>query len=77
LRNYNQTPLHLAARHDKTEAIISLIQHRADINPLDDNKWTPLRFATHRKQQFGENPKFDAVEYIIEHGGIEHNPVSS
>ena len=42
----NQTPLHYAAYHNRTEVALMLLTHNADIEARDDDSRTPLHYAT-------------------------------
>jgi ankyrin repeat protein len=41
----DRTPLHLAARHGRTEAVRILLEHKADSNASLDSGWRPLHAA--------------------------------
>ena len=40
-----QSPLHYAARHDAAEVIDMLVEHGAEVNPVDYKGRTPLLLA--------------------------------
>ena len=43
---YQYTPLHIAARYNKIEAVAALISHGADVNARDRGGETPLMWAS-------------------------------
>ncbi len=47
----NGTPLHFAVQHNHLDSAQFLLAHHADVNPNDNNGWSPLRFAEHQVTQ--------------------------
>ena len=45
---YQETPLHIAARFNKIEAVAALISHGADVNARDEYGQTPLMRASYQ-----------------------------
>lgn len=58
---WGQTLLHLAAHGGAARILETLLPHFPDVDPLDDDGFTPLAFAT-------RNARTEAVELLLRHG---------
>lgn len=61
LKNLQETPVHVAAENNISQAINLLIKHKADINAVSLGGLTPLHYAT------GERA-YEAIELLIDNG---------
>jgi ankyrin repeat protein len=59
-----KTPLHIAAKFRKNEALEALIDHGANINMTDDEGLTPL----HQALKMGKKGNMQAVGKLLDHG---------
>ncbi len=63
---YGQSLLHLAAHGGNLAILETLLEHFSNVDPQDDEGWTPLAFATRNGQP-------EAVALLLAHGAsIEH-----
>jgi cytohesin len=65
----NETVLHCAARFGREGAIRTLVR-RVEVNPKDDDGWTPLHYATQGKFQ-------ETVDLLLEVPTIQVNAVNN
>jgi ankyrin repeat protein len=56
-----KTALHLAARTGKVSCCSTLVEGGADVNPVDDNLFTPLHSAA-------DVDSADVIRYLVKHG---------
>jgi uncharacterized protein len=67
-RNLNaNTPLHAAVAGNQREAVVLLLQHRANVNAIDSGGWTPLGLAAHD----GRGP---IIEILLATGADPNKP---
>lgn len=66
INGYGQSLLHLAAHGGDLEILETLLPYFSDVDPQDDDGWTPLAFAT-------RNARTAAVALLVSRGAdIEH-----